>query len=40
MEMVDQAVYRDGVWFILRSSDGGQITVGLVVACRKIYRAR
>jgi hypothetical protein len=24
----DIAVYRDGVWFILRSSDGGQTTVG------------
>ncbi len=25
---VDQAVYRDGVWFILRSSDGVQTAVG------------
>ena len=25
---VDIAVYRDGAWFILRSSDGGQIAVG------------
>ena len=25
---VDIAVYRDGTWFILRSSDGGQTTVG------------
>jgi hypothetical protein len=24
----DIAVYRNGVWFILRSSDGGQTTVG------------
>ena len=23
----DVAVYRDGLWFILRSSDGGQTTV-------------
>ena len=22
------AIYRDGTWFILRSSDGGQTTVG------------
>ena len=25
---LDIAVYRNGVWFILRSSDGGQTTVG------------
>jgi hypothetical protein len=24
----DMAVYRDGIWFILRSSDGGQTTIG------------
>jgi hypothetical protein len=24
----DMTVYRDGLWFILRSSDGGQTTVG------------
>jgi hypothetical protein len=24
----DVAVYRHGVWFILRSSDGGQTTIG------------
>ena len=24
----DVAVYRDGLWFILRSSDGLQMTVG------------
>jgi len=23
----DQAVYRDGVWFVLRSSDGGGMAI-------------
>ena len=35
----DIAVYRDGTWFIVRSSDSGQTGVD-GVDCRRTYRAR
>ena len=34
----DIAVYRDGTWFILRSSDGAWTSVGDGEGCRRTYR--
>ena len=34
-----EAVYRDGVWWILRSSNGGGIGIGWGGATARIYRS-